>query len=144
MGGSTTAPTYEDVCGDDTGHIEVVEIAFDPSRISYRDLLVVFWQLHDPTSVDDQGPFERGSQYRAVIFVHDSDQGALAEASRVALEAARVHAAPIVTEIRPVEVFWPAEDYHQDYIAKGGEHHCNVFTRTIHLPDHLESGNRDA
>ena len=82
----------------------------------------------------NQGPYEQGSQYRAVIFYHDAEQGALAVASKAALEAAQVYAAPIVTEIRPVETFWPAEDYHQHYIAKGGEHHCYVFTRPVYLP----------
>jgi len=97
MGGTTPAPTYEAVCQDDTGHIEVVEITYDPARISYQDLLVVFWQLHDPTAHDNQGPYEQGTQYRAVIFCHDAEQAALAVASKATLEAARVHAAPIVT-----------------------------------------------
>ena len=135
MGGTTTAPTYEAVCQDDTGHIEVVEITYDPARISYQDLLAVFWQLHDPTARDNQGPYEQGTQYRAVIFYHDAEQAMLAVASKAALEAARVHAAPVVTESRPATTFWPAEDYHQHYIAKGGAHHCHVFTRTIRLPE---------
>jgi len=113
----------------------VVEITYDPGQISYQELLDVFWQLHDPTSLDDQGPYEQGSQYRAGIFYYDAEQATLAVASKAALEAARVYAVPIVTEIRPATTFWPAEDYHQQYIAKGGEHHCYVFTHTIRLPE---------
>jgi peptide-methionine (S)-S-oxide reductase len=135
MGGTTTVPTYEAVCQGDTGHIEVVEITYDPEQISYQELLDVFWQLHDPTSLDDQGPYEHGSQYRAVIFYHDAEQATLAVASKAAREVARVYAGPIVTAIRPATTFWPAEDYHQQYLAKGGEHHCHVFTRTIRLPE---------
>ena len=134
MGGALDTPTYEAVCGGETGHVEVAEITYDPERVSYQELLDVFWQLHDPTSLDDQGPYERGTQYRAAIFFHDPEQETLAAASRAALEEARVYAAPIRTEIRPATTFWPAEDYHQRYIAKGGEHHCHVFTRTITMP----------
>ena len=106
---------------------------------------MVFWQLHDPTAHDNQGPYEQGTQYRAVIFYHDAEQAALAVASKATLEAARVHAAPIVTAIRPATTFWPAEDYHQHYIAKGGAHHCHVFTRTIRLPEQCgeRSGTED-
>ena len=103
---------------------------------------MVFWQLHDPTARDNQGRYEQGTQYRAVIFYHDVEQAALAVASKAALEAARVHAAPIVTEIRPATTFWPAEDYHQHYIAKGGAHHCHVFTRTIRLPERCSARGR--
>lgn len=134
MGGTVEAPTYESVCRGDTGHIEVAEITYDPKRISYQDILDVFWQLHDPTSRDDQGPYERGSQYRAVIFYHDAEQAALAVASRAALEAAQVYPVPIQTEIREVTTLWPAEEYHQKYIAKGGDHHCHVFSRPITIP----------
>lgn len=105
MGGSITAPTYEVVCHGDTGHVEVAEITFDPERISDDDLLAVFWQLHDPTSLDDQGPYERGTQYRAVIFYHDADQATRAAASKAALEAAQTYAAPIHTEIRAAATF---------------------------------------
>ena len=135
MGGTTRAPTYEAVCQVDTGHMEVVEMTYDPEHISYQELLDVFWQLHDPTSLDDQGPYEHGSQYRAVIFYHDAAQATLAVASKNALDMARVYMAPIVTEIRHATTFWPAEDYHQQYIAKGGAHHCHVFTRTIRFPE---------
>jgi peptide-methionine (S)-S-oxide reductase len=135
MGGTVAAPTYEMVCQEETGHIEVAEITYDPERISYHKLLEVFWQLHDPTSLDDQGPYERGTQYRPVIFYHDAEQASLARASKASLEEAQVHAAPIRTEIRAATTFWPAEDYHQQYIAKGGEHHCHVFTRRITIPE---------
>lgn len=134
MGGSTDTPTYDEVCQDTTGHVEVVELTYTPAVLSYQTLLDVFWQLHDPTSLDDQGPYERGSQYRAVIFAHDAEQARLATASKVALEAQQRDGAPIVTAIRPATTFWPAEAYHQQYIAKGGDHHCHVFTRSIHLP----------
>lgn len=134
MGGSTAAPTYDEVCQDTTGHIEVVELAYNPAVLSYHTLLAVFWQLHDPTALDDQGPYERGTQYRAVIFTHDAEQARLATASKVAREAQQRDGAPIVTAIRPATTFWPAEEYHQQYIAKGGEHHCHVFTRHIELP----------
>jgi peptide-methionine (S)-S-oxide reductase len=139
MGGTTDDPTYDDVCTDTTGHVEVVEVSYDPSRISYDDLLDVFWQLHNPTSKDDQGPYERGSQYRAVVFAHGPDQEAAARASKAALERSGVHRAPIVTEIRPAARFWPAEEYHQRYIQKGGTHHCNVFNRTVAFPARVEA-----
>lgn len=135
MGGTVKAPTYEMVCRGDTGHIEVAEITYDPDRVSYQQLLDVFWQLHDPISLDDQGPYERGPQYRAVIFYHDAEQERLAVASRAALESAQVYAAPIQTDVRAATTFWPAEDYHQQYIARGGEHHCHVFTRAIAIPE---------
>ena len=135
MGGNVTAPTYEAVCRGETEHVEVAQVTYDPELVSYQELLDVFWQLHDPTSRDDQGPYERGTQYRAVIFYHDAEQASLATASRAALEAAQVYALPIQTEIRAATTFWPAEDYHQQYIAKGGDHHCHVFTRTVAIPE---------
>jgi peptide-methionine (S)-S-oxide reductase len=135
MGGTVPAPTYEAVCRQETGHIEVAEVTYDPERISYQQLLDVFWQLHDPTSLDDQGPYEQGSQYRAAIFCHNEEQATLAAASKAALEETHIYSAPIRTEIRAATTFWPAEDYHQQYIAKGGEHHCHVFTRQVTLPD---------
>jgi peptide-methionine (S)-S-oxide reductase len=134
MGGTIDNPTYDDVCTDTTGHVEVVEVSYDPSRISYDDLLDVFWQLHDPTSMDYQGPYEQGSQYRAVVFARDADQEAAARTSKAALERSGVCRAPIVTEIRSATRFWPAEDYHQRYVQKGGTHYCNVFNRTVTFP----------
>jgi len=135
MGGTRVNPTYDDVCIDTTGHVEVVEVSYDPSRISYDDVLDVFWQMDDPTSMDDQGPYEQGSQYRAVVFAHDPDQEVAARASKVALERSGIHRAPIVTEIRLATRFWPAEDFHQRYIQRGGTHHCNVFNRTVRFPN---------
>jgi peptide-methionine (S)-S-oxide reductase len=134
MGGTTDDPTYEDVCADTTEHIEVVEVSYDPARITYDDLLDVFWQLHDPTSLDNQGTHEQGSQYRGVVFAHDPDQEAAASASKAALERRGTYHGPIVTEIRPATGFWPAEDPDQRYIQKGGTHHCNVFNRTVTFP----------
>jgi peptide-methionine (S)-S-oxide reductase len=134
MGGTVEAPTYELVCEGGTGHIEVAEVRYDPARVSYEQLLDVFWQLHDPTSLNDQGPYERGYQYRAAIFYHDVEQATLAAGSKAALEASGTYDAPIRTEIRPAATFWPAEEFHQQYIAKGGDHHCHVFTRTVTLP----------
>lgn len=134
MGGEVMEPTYEVVCQGETGHLEVAQINYEPERVSYQELLDVFWQLHDPTSLDDQGSYERGAQYRAVIFYHDAEQASLAAASRTALEAAGADGLPIQTEIRAATTFWPAEEYHQQYIAKGGEHHCHVFTRTVVIP----------
>jgi peptide-methionine (S)-S-oxide reductase len=97
MGGTIGKPTYDEVCTDTTGFVEVVEVSYDPSRISYDDLLDAFWQLHDPTSMDDQGPYELGGQYRAVVFAHDPDQEAAARASKAALEQSGVCRARIVT-----------------------------------------------
>jgi peptide-methionine (S)-S-oxide reductase len=130
MGGTTEAPTYDSVCTDTTGHVEVVEVSYDPSRISYDDLLDTFWQLHDPTSKDDQGPYERGSQYRA-SSLPTTPAKKPRRASKAALERSGVRRAPIVTEIRPAARFWPVEHHHQRYIQKGATHHCNLFNRTV-------------
>jgi hypothetical protein len=101
-------------------HVEVAEVTYDTERISYQELLDVFWQLHDPTSLDDQGPYERGTQYRAVIVYHDAEQATLAAASKAAREAAGVYAAPIETEIRAATTFWPAEDFTSSTSPKVG------------------------
>lgn len=116
MGGSGDHPTYEQVCGGDTGHAEVVRITFNPAEISYRHLLEVFFTLHDPTTLNRQGN-DMGTQYRSAIFWHDRDQKAEAEAMIAELTAARAYRAPIVTEITEAGTFWPAEDYHRDYYA---------------------------
>jgi peptide-methionine (S)-S-oxide reductase len=105
MGGTTDDPTYDDVCTDTTGHVEVVEVSYDPSRISYDDLLDVFWQLHDPTSMDDQGPYEQGSQYRGVVFAHDANQEAAARASKAALERRGVYHEPMSPRYAPPRGF---------------------------------------
>jgi peptide-methionine (S)-S-oxide reductase len=116
-GGHVANPTYEQVCGKRTGHAEVVQISFDPEQVSYEDLLRVFFTIHDPTTKDRQGN-DAGPQYRSIILTHDEAQ--LAAAGRVVaeIEAARIWPDKIVTEITPLEVFWPAEEYHQNYFAR--------------------------
>jgi peptide-methionine (S)-S-oxide reductase len=114
MGGRRPNPTYEQVCAGVSGHIEVVQVAFDPDVLSFRDLLGVFFAIHDPTSKDRQGN-DAGEQYRSVIFYHSDDQRATAEA--VMHESAADYDRPIVTELRRAETFWRAENYHQEYFA---------------------------
>ena len=117
MGGTTENPSYEQVCTDTTGHAEVVQLQYDPARISYRQLLERFWSKHNPTTPNRQG-FDVGTQYRSAIFYHSEEQRRLAEESRAAEEASGRFADPLVTEIVPAMPFWPAEDYHQQYIQK--------------------------
>lgn len=117
-GGVTDSPTYRDVCSHDTGHAEAVEITFDPHRISYNDLLKVFWECHDPTQINRQGA-DFGEQYRSVIFYHSEDQHESALASRAELENRRTFPrVKIATQIVPAAVFWEAEAYHQKYHQK--------------------------
>jgi peptide-methionine (S)-S-oxide reductase len=123
-GGHTVNPSYEEVCTDQTGHAEVVQLEFDPETISYDELLEVFWAAHDPTQVNRQGP-DVGKQYRSVIFYHDDEQQKAAEESKAALEAIRRYRRPIATQIVPAEPFYPAEDYHQQYLAKRGLDSCS-------------------
>jgi peptide-methionine (S)-S-oxide reductase len=113
-GGALPNPTYEQVCTDRTGHAEVVEVEFDPGRVSYDELLRVFWENHDPTQKNRQGP-DVGTQYRSAIFVHSPEQRAAAEALVEELETERLFDDPIVTEIEDATEFYPAEDYHQNY-----------------------------
>lgn len=113
-GGEIANPTYEQVCNGTTGHAEAVQIEFDPSIVSYDQLLDVFWQLHDPTTLNRQGN-DVGTQYRSAVYYHNEEQRAAAEASRDKLEAAGTYADPVVTEISPAETFYEAETYHQDY-----------------------------
>ncbi|MDP9243308.1 MAG: peptide-methionine (S)-S-oxide reductase MsrA [Actinomycetota bacterium] len=122
-GGVTEDPTYQEVCTDRTGHAEVVRVEFDPSRISYDALLDVFWGLHDPTTVNRQGP-DVGSQYRSAIFVSDAEQKDVAEASKA--RAQERFRRPIVTEITPATDFYPAEEYHQRYLEKRGLATCRI------------------
>jgi peptide-methionine (S)-S-oxide reductase len=124
-GGATKNPTYEDVCTDRTGHAEAVEVEFDPKEISYEQLLNVFWENHDPTQRNRQGP-DVGSQYRSAIFYHDDAQYAAAKASKVALAASGKHKRPIATEIVPAVDFYKAEDYHQQYLEKRGLANCHI------------------
>jgi peptide-methionine (S)-S-oxide reductase len=114
MGGHTVSPTYEDICNGDTGHAEVVQVSFDPAVISYRDLLDIFFTLHDPTQLNRQGN-DVGTQYRSAIFWHTSEQQAEAQAVIAELTAARQFDTPIVTEVTAATRFYPAEDYHQAY-----------------------------
>jgi len=120
-GGHTENPTYRDVCGHGTGHAEVVEVDYDPSRISYQQLLHAFFEMHDPTSVNRQGP-DVGDQYRSVIFFHSPEQQEAAEQTKAELDASGSLTRPIATSIEPAPTFWRAEDYHQRYIEKRGGH----------------------
>ena len=124
-GGTTTNPTYKQVCTDRTGHAEAVEVSYDPARVSYDNLLRVFWEIHDPTQHNRQGP-DIGTQYRSAIFYHDPEQEAAARASMERLERSGVHKQPIVTEIVPAQTFYPAEDYHQQYLEKRGLATCRI------------------
>jgi len=120
-GGTLDNPTYEDVCSHTTGHAEVVEVTYDPERVSYDQLLEVFWQKHDPTQLNRQG-WDIGDQYRSVVFFHDQEQQEAAVRSK-AREQAHL-SAPIVTQIEPGETFYEAEDYHQQYLEKRGRSSC--------------------
>ena len=124
-GGTTAKPSYEEVCSGRTGHAEAVQLQFDPERISYDQLLDLFWSLHDPTTLNRQGP-DVGTQYRSAIFVHDAEQEAAATASKARLQEAARSRRPIVTEIVPAGPFYRAEDYHQQYFEKQGLAHCPV------------------
>jgi methionine-S-sulfoxide reductase len=124
-GGSTENPSYEDVCTHRTGHAEAVQVEFDPARISYRDLLDVFWASHDPTTPNRQGP-DVGTQYRSVIFYHSPAQQAEAEDSKDKLAKTGRFRRPIVTQIEPAPKFFLAEEYHQRYLEKRGASHCAI------------------
>ena len=125
MGGTLADPTYQDVCTDKTGHAEVVQVIYDPSKTSYNDLLEVFWRNHDPTTLNRQGP-DVGTQYRSVIFYHTPEQETLARASKESLAGAGAFMRPIVTEIVPASTFWRAEEYHQQYLEKRGLAQCHI------------------
>ena len=117
MGGSLENPTYEEVCTGRTGHAEVVDVEFDPSRIAYQELLEVFWACHDPTTPNRQGP-DIGTQYRSVLFFYGPEQEAAARASKQKLERSGRYRREIVTEITPASTYYPAEEYHQRYLEK--------------------------
>lgn len=123
MGGTFENPTYEDVCTDKTGHAEVVEVVFNPSVVSYDELLDVFWSIHDPTLLNRQG-LDFGTQYRSVIFYHDKEQEAAARASKEKMQKSGRYKKEIVTEIKPATQFWRAEEYHQRYFDKQGLSPC--------------------
>jgi peptide-methionine (S)-S-oxide reductase len=121
MGGDLDHPTYEDVCSDRTGHAEVVQLEFDPDRVSYERLVERFFELHDPTQLNRQGP-DVGSQYRSVVFFHDPEQQRVAEAVRE--RVGERFSRPVVTQVEPASTFWRAEDYHQQYLVKRGLASC--------------------
>jgi peptide-methionine (S)-S-oxide reductase len=125
IGGNTENPSYKEVCTDRTGHAEAVEVEFDPAKVRYEDLLRVFWENHDPTQLNRQGP-DWGTQYRSAIFFHTPEQQTAALASKESLEKARRYSKPIVTQIVPAVTFFPAEDYHQQYLEKRGMASCHI------------------
>lgn len=125
LGGTVENPTYEEVCTGRSGHAEVVQLEFDPAKISYRDLLEIFWSNHDPTTMNRQGP-DTGSQYRSAIFFHTPEQKAIAEESKRAADAGGRFRDPVVTEITPASTFYRAEDYHQRYLEKRGLGSCHI------------------
>ncbi len=125
-GGDTAKPSYEEVCAGRTGHAEAVQLQFDPARVSYEKLLDVFWDLHDPTTLNRQGP-DVGTQYRSAIYVHDAEQAATATASKERLQQAGRYRDPIVTEIVPASEFHRAEDYHQQYFEKSPRRFGRLF-----------------
>src|SRR5579872_2143910 len=124
-GGTFKNPTYHDVCSGSTGHAEVVQIEFDPALVSYADLLDIFWNNHNPTTLNRQGP-DFGTQYRSAIFFHSPDQEKIAHGSKEKLEASGKFKKAIVTEIAPASTFWKAEEYHQKYLFKRGMTHCHI------------------
>jgi peptide-methionine (S)-S-oxide reductase len=125
IGGHSDNPTYKEVCTDRTGHAEAVEVEYDPTQITYASLLKIFWENHDPTQLNRQGP-DWGTQYRSAIFFHDAAQEAQAQASKHALEESHRYSKPIVTQIVAAPSFYPAEDYHQQYLEKRGMASCHI------------------
>lgn len=124
-GGHFENPTYKDVCTGKTGHAEVVEVEYDPALVSYEELLNVFWNNHNPTTPNRQGP-DVGTQYRSAIFFHNAEQAAVAKASKEKLQKSGRYKYPIVTEITPASKFYKAEEYHQQYFEKQGITHCQI------------------
>jgi peptide-methionine (S)-S-oxide reductase len=125
-GGRVPQPTYQQVCTGLTGHAEVIQIKFDPDRISFKEVLQVFFSIHDPTTLNRQGG-DVGPQYRSVIFYHDEEQKVIAEATIAGLEAGHVWDDPIVTQVAPFEIFYPAENYHQEYFQRNPDQgYCRV------------------
>jgi peptide-methionine (S)-S-oxide reductase len=126
-GGDVTNPTYRQVCSETTGHAEVVQVTFDPDEVSYKDILEVYFTIHDPTTLNRQGA-DVGTQYRSVIFYHDEDQKRTAEDVISDLEAEAIWNNPIVTEVAPFDEFYVAEDYHQNYFRNNGfQPYCQVI-----------------
>jgi peptide-methionine (S)-S-oxide reductase len=127
-GGTKKNPSYEDVCTGKTGHAEAVQVTFDPSVVTYEHLLDVFWEIHDPTQKNRQGP-DFGTQYRSVVFYHTTEQEAAARASREHLQRSGRYHMTIATEIVPAQEFWRAEEYHQRYLEKHGRAACHMPTQ---------------
>ena len=123
MGGTLDHPSYKDVCTDRTGHAEVVQVTYDPAVVEYGKLLDVFWENHDPTTLNRQGP-DHGTQYRSAIFFHTPEQAEAARESKKKLDESKRLRRPVVTEIVPAKEFWRAEEYHQRYLEKRGLSHC--------------------
>jgi peptide-methionine (S)-S-oxide reductase len=124
-GGHLKNPSYRDVCSGTTGHAEVVQVEYDPATVAYDDLLNVFWENHDPTTLNRQGP-DVGSQYRSAVFFHTPEQEAVARASKERLEKSGRYKRPVVTQIEPASEFWRAEEYHQQYLEKRGLASCHI------------------
>ena len=124
-GGHTENPSYEQVCSHTTGHAEVVQVTYDPERVSYEELVDVFWGKHNPTQLNRQG-WDIGDQYRSVIFFHDEEQREAAERSKAELDASGKYRKPVVTKIEPAPAFYPAEEYHQRYLEKQGRSSCTA------------------
>lgn len=124
MGGTKESPKYEDVCTDETGHAEVVRVTFDSSKVTYKKLLSIFWESHNPTTMNRQGP-DVGAQYRSVIFFYNESQRGDAEASKKTLSDSGAWRDEIVTQIVPASTFWRAEEYHQKYLMKHGHAMCH-------------------
>lgn len=124
-GGRTHDPSYEEVCTDRTGHAEVVQVEFDPAEVSYQRLLDLFWRIHDPTTLNRQGP-DFGTQYRSVVFYHNDDQRQAAEAAKRRLDESGRFDHPIVTQIVPAAPFYRGEEYHQQYVQKHEGHGCRL------------------
>jgi peptide-methionine (S)-S-oxide reductase len=124
-GGTLENPTYKDVCTDRTGHAEVVDLTFDPAKVSYQSLLNLFFELHDPTQVNRQGP-DWGTQYRTAIFYHSPEQEKAARQTIAQLESSHRFSKPIATQVVPASTFWRAEEYHQKYLEKRGAVSCHI------------------
>ena len=124
-GGKLDNPSYRDVCTDGTGHAEVVEVDYDPAKVSFEQLLDLFFELHDPTQMNRQGP-DWGTQYRSVVFYHSPEQEAAAKQTIARLTVERRFSKPIVTQVVPAQTFWRAEDYHQKYLEKRGAVSCHI------------------
>ena len=129
-GGTTRNPTYEDTSTGRTGHAEAVEIRFDPKKVSYRELLVLFFKMHDPTTLNRQGN-DRGTQYRSAIFTHSEEQRKIAEALKAKIEKSGAWKKPLTTEITPAKTFYPAEEYHQKYLVKHPHGYDNHYLRDL-------------